>query len=90
MVVKFWMSFQSSVPDFGSIERVCDGSFVLLAADISKLNSALTRTVCQPLLTAGGMFSVDSGTSAIVLDAPALWMYHGGTDTWYEVIPEDE
>lgn len=90
MTIKFGMLFRDSVPDFGSIEQCDHRSFTLLAADISKLNSTLTRANCEPLLVSGSAFSVYSGTSAIVLDEPAVYMYHSGTDTWYEVIPVDE
>lgn len=90
MTIKFGMTFAGTVPDFGSIEQCDHRSFTLLAADISKLNSTLTRTNCEPLLISGSTFSVYSGTSAIVLDEPAVYMYHSGTDRWYEVIPVDE
>ena len=93
MTIKFGMTFAGAVPDFGSIEQCDHRSFTLLAADISKLNSTLTRATCQPLLKSGSAFSVYSGTLAIVLyeDKPAaFYMYHSGTDRWYEVIPVDE
>lgn len=90
MIVKFGMMFQDSAPDFGSIEKRDNKSFILLSADISKLNSALTKSGCLPLMKSGSAFTVNSGTTAIVLDKPAVYMYHSGTDTWYEVIPVEE
>lgn len=90
MTIKFGMTFTGTVPDFGSIEKCDDRTYTLLAADISKLNSALTRANCLPLLKTGTTFSVGKGTAAIVLDEPAVYMYHSGTDRWYEVIPVDE
>ena len=90
-VIRFDMVFDSTdMPDFGSIEPGADGVLTLLAADVSKLNSALTRTVCTPKLAGGSSFSVSGGTNAIVADEPAVWRYHAGTDTWYEVIANED
>ena len=90
MTIKFGMTFAGTVPDFGSIKQCDHRLFSLLAAGFDKLNSTLTRATCQPLLKSGSAFSVYSGTSAIVLDEPAVYMYHSGTDRWYEVIPVEE
>ena len=76
-------------PDFGSVEVCWADEYTLLAADVRKLNTVLTRDACTPLL-ASGNFKVVPGAVAIVLDEPAVWKYHSGTDTWYEVIPADE
>lgn len=88
----FDMNFKSGQePDFGSIEMSERfREFTLLAADIPKLNSTLTRANCVPKLENGSMFSVQSGCNAVVADAPAVWRYHAMSDTWYEIIPEDE
>ena len=79
-VIKLGMLFDgNSVPDFGSIEMSEYGDYVLLDTDVSKLNTVLTKTNC------GDVFNVGSGAFAVVLDSPALWVYHSNTDTWYEV-----
>lgn len=86
-IIKFDMVFDTSnMPDFGSIEQGADGALTLLAADVTKLNTALTRTVCAPKLVNGSLFSLAGGTNAIVADEPAVWRYHAGSDEWYEVI----
>lgn len=90
MTIKFGMIFAGTVPDFGSIEQCDHRSFTLLAADIGKLNSTLTRATCQPLLKSGAEFNIYSGAYAIVVDTPCVYMYHSGTDRWYEVIPVEE
>ena len=88
-IIKFGMIFDSeTAPDFGSIEKSQDGNFTLLNADKGKLNSALTRAVCAPLLQNGGLFSVPSGANAIIADVPAVWRYHAQSDTWYKIIDE--
>lgn len=92
-VNKLGMLFdENNAPNFGSIEAnpIVPGEYSLLETDISKLNSALTKTACTPYLNSASEFSVTSGSNAIVVDAPAVWRYHAGTDTWYEIIPEDE
>lgn len=58
MTIKFGMTFSGTVPDFGSIEQCNHRLFTLLAADISKLNSTLTRANCEPLLISGSAFSI--------------------------------
>lgn len=88
-VIKLGMVFESaSAPDFGSIERSPEGEFTLLDDDKAKLNTALKKSVCAPLLQDGSLFSVQSGAIAVVVDEPAVWRYHAGTDTWYEIIEE--
>ena len=90
-IIKLDMVFDSTnVPDFGSIEFGADGALTLLAADVTKLNTALTRTACALKLVAGSLFSIPGGTNAIVADAPAVWRYHSGSDQWYEVIAHEE
>lgn len=90
-MVIFDMAFKDGQePDFGSIEMSQRyREFTLLAADIPKLNSTLTRANCVPLLKDGQVFSVPSGANAIVADAPAVWRYHEKSDYWYEVIAND-
>lgn len=91
MACIFGMNFKTGQePDFGSIEMSAFREFTLLSADVPKLNSTLTRANCTPKLESGSLFSVPSGCNAIVADAPAVWRYHKKSDTWYEVIPEDE
>ena len=86
--VKLGMVFEDGkAPDFGSIEKNNSGEFTLLAADVEKLNTVLTRAVCT---AAGASFDVPSGANAIVADEPAVWRYHAQSDKWYEVIPKDE
>ena len=85
------MGFKDSAsPDFGSIERSNFAELTLLEDDKTKLNSALTRTACASLLESGQLFNIPSGCNAVIADAPAVWRYHEKSDTWYEVIPEDE
>ena len=89
--VKLGMVFEDGkAPDFGSSEKNNSGEFTLLAADVEKLNTVLTRAVCTPLLVNSGDFNVHSGANAIVADEPAVWRYHAQSDKWYEVIPKDE
>ena len=96
-IIKLGMTFQSdTAPDFGSIEKspVCDNEYTLLADDIAKLNSALTESVCSPLLADGCSFNVPSGANAFVADwideeAAPVYRYHSGSDHWYEVIPNE-
>ena len=89
-VIKLGMVFnEGSVPDFGSIEMGQDGALTLLDDDKSKLNSTLTRAGCTSYLADSSMFSIAGGTNAVVADAPAVWRYHSGSDTWYEVIEND-
>lgn len=89
--VELWMIFKEDMaPDFGSIERGAEDELTLLDADKSKLNSALTSAACTPLLEDGEVFNIPSGCNAVVADEPAVWRYHAKSDTWYEVIPEEE
>ena len=91
-IIKLGMAFDSSnAPNFGSIEEnpKYQGEYTLLAAHIAKLNNALTKTACTPYLSSAEDFAVTSGSNAVVADEPAVWRYHAGTDTWYEVISND-
>lgn len=76
--------------DVGSIERTAPAELSLLAADKTKLNSVVTKEVLTPLLADGQTFNIPSGCHAVVLDAPAVWRYHAGTDLWYEIIPPED
>ena len=80
-----------NVPDFGSIEAnpKYPGEYTLLAIDIPKLNSLLTRAACSEYLDETSPFSITSGSNAVVVDVPAVWRYHAGTDRWYEVVAND-
>lgn len=49
--IKLGMVFEiGNAPDFGSIEAGQDGALTLLDEDVGKLNSALTRAACLPML----------------------------------------
>lgn len=90
MVIKLGMLFaDNNVPDFGSIEMGVDGALTLLETDKSKLNSLLTRAGLASYLSAGEAFAIQGGTCAVIADEPAVWRYHSGTDTWYEVIENE-
>ena len=88
-VIKLGMVFDAeNAPDFGSIEgEGCE--FTLLAEDIAKLNTVLKRSVCTAL---GAQWGIPSGANAVVADhisagTGAVYRYHEGSDTWYEIIP---
>ena len=88
-VIKLGMLFnEGEAPDFGSIEQNprYPGEHSLLAADIPKLNSMLTRSACLSYLSNPADLPIMSGSTALVLDEPAVWRYHTGTDRWYEVV----
>lgn len=91
-IIKLGMAFdEDSAPDFGSITMTKGGDYLLLADDISKLNSALIKTVCKPLLVGGSMFNVSPGAIAFVADwktagAAKAYIYECTSDTWYEFI----
>lgn len=94
MTSKLGMIFSGNVPDFGSIEQTEGGDLLLLAADIPKLNSALTRAVCAPLLADGSVWSIPGGKVAIVAnwktaESAKAYIYHSGSDAWYEVVDND-
>ena len=93
---KYGMLFyENNVPDFGSIEKIpCSGNVVLLAEDIPKLNSVLTQAGCQAYLVENESFSFHTGDLAYIIDwiteeSGAVYMYHSGTDCWYEIIPNE-
>ena len=91
-IVKLGMTFDTAnAPSFGSIEENPDypGEYTLLAADISKLNSLLTKSALSAYLANDSEFAVKPGANAIVADEPAVWRYHGKSDRWYEVISND-
>lgn len=90
--IKLGMVFDSSTaPDFGSIERVGTKEYQLLADDITKLNSTLTKTHLAPLVADGSVVDIPAGSDAIVLDyiaeeTAAVYRYHAQSDEWYPVI----
>lgn len=94
-IIKLGMVFDSSTaPDFGSIERVGESKFQLLADDITKLKSTLTKANLEPLVADGSVVDIPAGSDAIVLDyiaeeTAAVYRYHALSDTWYEVIPNE-
>ena len=95
-VIKLGMTFyEGNVPTFGSIEANPNGHHIfLLSEDIPKLNSTLTKTACTPYLADNSAFSFHTGDLAYILDwiteeTGSVYMYHNGTDHWYEVIPNE-
>lgn len=93
-IIKLGMAFDTeTAPDFGSITNTRDGDLTALADDIPKLNSTLTREVCEPLLEVG-TFSIVSGDICFIADwktedSAKAYMYEGSTDAWYEVVEND-
>lgn len=94
-IIKLGMTFEeNSIPDFGSIERVGTKEYQLLADDITKLNSTLTKTNLESLVADGSVVDIPAGSDAIVLDyiaeeTAAVYRYHALSDTWYPVISEE-
>ena len=95
-VIKLGMLFNgNNIPDFGNIEQDSDGHrLFLLAEDIPKLNSTLTKTACLPYLANSNEFRFHTGDTAYILDwiteeTGSVYVYHSGTDHWYEVIPNE-
>lgn len=90
-IIKLDMVFDTATaPDLGSIRKTRDGDLTILADDISKLNTVLTKAVCEPLL-GGGSFSVVSGDICYVADwkteeSAKAYMYESSSDHWYEVV----
>jgi len=86
---------ENSVPDFGSIERdPVSHSLFLLAEDIPKLNTMLTKTAAVSYLENGSSFTFCTGDKAYVIDwlteeSGSMYIYHSGTDHWYETIPNE-
>lgn len=86
-----------TLPGFGSITQgVKHGEkcFYLKAADIPKLNSALTRAALSQSLVISSGFSIKTGTCAYVTDwitarTGSCYVYQGFDDTWYEAVPYD-
>lgn len=94
-IIKLGMAFdEDSAPDFGSITMTKGGDYLLLADDIPKLNSTLTRSHCAPLLANGSLFNVLSGALAFVADwkteaSAKVFMYEMTSDAWYEVVENE-
>lgn len=87
MIEKLGMLFKEDV-DFGSIEKTGSYSneYILLSADIQKLNTMLTKSFCTPLLANTSYFNVSSGSFTIVADDFAVWIYHANSDKWYKAV----
>lgn len=89
---KTGMKFKNGmVPEFGSIRasKTAYGEYYLLAADIPKLNSVLTRSSCSSSLA--GDFNVPGGAVAFVADwktagSAKAYMYEESSDAWYEFV----
>ena len=85
---------ENNAPDVGSIRLSRSGDYILLADDIPKLNSTLTRSHCTSLLADGSFFNVPTGALAFVADwktegSAKVYMYEATSDTWYEVVGND-
>ena len=86
---------ENNIPDFGSIEQNPTGeNLFLLSEDIPKLNSMLTKTAASSYLENNSRFPFCTGNTAYVLDwltenTGSMYVYHGSTDHWYEVIPNE-
>ena len=85
---------ENNAPDVGSIRLSRSGDYILLADDIPKLNSTLTRSHITSLLENGSFFNVPTGALAFVADwkteeAAKVYMYEATSDTWYEVVGND-
>lgn len=87
MIEKLGMIFKEDV-DFGSIEKANSYSneYILISADIQKLNTRLTKSFCTPLLANTSYFNVSSGSFAIIADDFAVWIYHANSDKWYKAV----
>lgn len=86
---------EEDAPDFGSIRQKNGDEYTLLADDIPKLNSTLTRSHCASLLADGSFFNVPTGALAFVADWKAeesakVYMYETTSDSWLEVVGNDE
>ena len=95
-IIKLGMTFnEGNVPDFGSMEKDNrSGILFLLAEDIPKLNSTLTRTACLPYLDNNNGFGFSTGDTAYIIDwlteeTASVYVYHSGTYLWYEAIPNE-
>lgn len=79
------MNFPDTVNiDIGSMEMdKHNQNLHLLAADILKLNSVLTRSVCIGDHHAD-TFSFQTGDVAVVDNAPMRFVYNSTSDRWYE------
>lgn len=85
---------ESNAPDVGSIRLGRSGDYILLADDIPKLNSTLTRSHCASLLADGSFFNVPTGALAFVADwkteaSAKVFMYEMTSDAWYEVVENE-
>lgn len=85
---------ENNAPDFGSIRQSSGNEYTLLAADIPKLNSTLTRSHCASLLANGSFFNVPSGALAFVADwkteeTAKVYMYEMTSDAWYEIVENE-
>ena len=91
-VIRLGMLFnEGEVPDFGSIVGDVHqrGLYYLLAKDIPKLNTMLTRAAAENYLIGNETFNFFSGYMAYVIDhkeasTGEIYAYHRGKDRWYE------
>ncbi len=91
-VIKLGMIFNEDMaPDFGNIQQNPSDPNILylIAEDIPKLNSMLTRTAAASYLPKGQSFNFCTGALAFVLDhktagSGKIYAYHRGKDYWYE------
>ena len=85
---------ENNAPDVGSIRLSRSGDYILLADDIPKLNSTLTRSHITSLLENGSFFNVPTGALAFVADwkteeAAKAYMYESTSEAWYEVVESE-
>lgn len=85
MTNKLGMNFpDDTAVDFGSIAFDRHNEHLhLLAVDIDKLNSTLTRRICIGTYNAG-TFYFQSGDVAIVDDTQRAFVYNADSDSWTE------
>lgn len=85
MIILVKMGFDpDNLPNLGSIEFDREGQYLhLISTDISKLNSILTKTVCENTYHVD-KFYFKSGDVAIVDDTQRAFVYNSTLDTWTE------
>ena len=85
MIILVKMGFDpANLPNLGSIEFDREGQYLhLISADISKLNSILTKAVCENTYHVD-KFYFKSGDVAIVDDTQRAFVYNANSDSWTE------
>lgn len=85
MIILVKMGFDpANLPDLGSIEFDREGQYLhLIGIDVSKLNSILTKAVCENTYHVD-KFYFKSGDVAIVDDTQRAFVYNSVSDQWHE------